>query len=72
MSEDASDDLKNARIVLKAYDELVDALRAENAMLRRLLQEIHDNAYPGKAFATRINAAFNGSLARGSIQGDER
>jgi hypothetical protein len=31
---EVSDDLKNARVVLNAYDELVDALRAENAALR--------------------------------------
>jgi hypothetical protein len=32
------DDLGNARVVLRAYDELVDGLRAENAALREALE----------------------------------
>ena len=63
-----SDDLKNARVVLSAYDELVDDLRAENARLREALIEARgwvqddvnaDHRHRGQDVLDSIDAALN-------------
>ena len=57
-----SDDLKNARKVLTAYDELVDDLRAENERLRTAL--IRLMSAPANKMDEAIEGAHSALVAR--------
>ena len=43
---------------IMSTEETIDALRAENERLLKLLEDIRNNAWPGKAFGARIDAAI--------------
>jgi hypothetical protein len=48
------EELEMARVQIEHLDFFRAQFFAERESARALLQDIHDNAYPGKAFAARI------------------